>query len=121
MQQNKRALVVDSNAGSRELIRTLLEYEGYQTAEARDSLEALELAAATSPDLILIDLQMPRHEGYSTAQSLRKRGRFQKAMVALTGRELDSDPEKITAAGFTTYISKPIVLRRLHDRLAKLQ
>jgi CheY-like chemotaxis protein len=121
MQQPKKALVVDSNAGSRELIRILLEHEGFQTTEARDSLEALELASSTSPDLIMIDLQMPRHEGYSAAQKLRQDGRFKKSMVALTGRELDSDPIQISAAGFTTYIPKPIVLQGLHDRLAQLQ
>ncbi len=118
--QNKKALVVDSNAGSRELIRILLEHEGYQTVEAGDSLEAVELASATSPDLILIDLQMPRLEGYATARRLRQNGRFKKLMVALTGRDMDSDPEQITAAGFTTYISKPVVLRGFHERLAQL-
>jgi two-component system KDP operon response regulator KdpE len=119
--QQKKALVVDSNAGNRELVRILLEHEGYETIEARDSREALELASSTSPDLIMIDLQMPRHEGYSTALKLRQGGRFKKLMVALTGRELDSDPIQITAAGFTAYIPKPLVRQRLHDRLSQLQ
>src|SRR5690348_10491403 len=87
--QNKKALVVDSNAGSRELIRILLEHEGYETLEARNSREAVELADTVSPDLIFIDLQMPKAEGYSTARNLRKTGKFQKLIVALTGRELD--------------------------------
>lgn len=118
--QRKRALVVDSNAGSRELLRILLEHEGYQTSEAGNTREALALASATSPDLIMIDLQMPRHEGYSTAHELRQGGRFKKPIVALTGRELDSDPIQISAAGFSTYISKPVVLQGLHQRLAQL-
>jgi CheY-like chemotaxis protein len=117
----KKALVVDSNAGNRELVCILLEHEGYQTMEARDTREALELASSTSPDLIMIDLQMPRHEGYLTALKLRHSGRFKKLMVALTGRELDSDPIQISAAGFTAYISKPLALQRLHDRLTQLQ
>src|SRR5271165_2302760 len=120
MQRHKRALVVDGNANSRELVRILLEHEGYQTMEACDMLEALTLAAATLPDLIMIDLQMPRQEGYSTARNLRQRVRYKKLMVALTGRELDSDPVEIKAAGFTSYISKPVVRQRLHERLAQL-
>ena len=117
--QPKKALVVDSNPGGRELVRILLEHEGFQTTEASDSQEALELASANTPDLILIDLNMPRQEGYSTARKLRQ-SRFKKLVVALTGRELDSDPASITAAGFTTYIAKPIVLQGLHDRLAQI-
>jgi len=117
---SKKALVVDSNPGSRELLRVLLEHEGYQAIEARNSREALELNSSNSPDLILIDLQMPLHEGYTTAEKLRHAGRFKKTMVALTGRELDSDTEEISAAGFSTFISKPIVLRGLHDHLAQL-
>src|ERR1017187_5936561 len=109
--QHKKALVVDCNDHSRELIRILLEHEGYQTIETGDALEAVELASATSPDLILIDLQLPRLEAYATARKLRQSGRSKKPIVALTGRETDSDPAQISAAGFTAYISKPVVLR----------
>jgi CheY-like chemotaxis protein len=118
--QHKTALVVDSNPNSRELIRILLEHEGYRTVETGDSVEAVELASATSPDLVLIDLQMPRLEGYATAKKLRQSGRFKKLIVALTGRELDSDPAQISAAGFTATISKPVVLRGLHERLSQI-
>jgi CheY-like chemotaxis protein len=117
--QQKKALVVDSNPGGRELMRVLLELEGYETMEAGDSLKALELASSASPDLILIDLQMPHQEGFVTAQQLRQR-RFKQLMVALTGREMDSDPAQIIATGFSSYISKPVVLQGLHDRLAQL-
>jgi CheY-like chemotaxis protein len=116
-----KALVVDNNAGSRELIRILLEHEGYQTSEAGDAQQAVDLAATTSPDLILIDLQMPRREAYATAQKLRQNGRFKKLIVALTGREMDSDPAAIAAAGFTSFISKPVVVRGLHERLSEIQ
>jgi two-component system KDP operon response regulator KdpE len=118
--QHKKALVVDSNAGSRELIRILLEHEGFQTVETGDALEAVELASATSPDLILIDLQMPAQQGYATARRLRQSGCSKNLMVALTGRELDADTAQITAAGFTTFISKPVILQGLHERLAQI-
>jgi CheY-like chemotaxis protein len=118
--QQKKALVVDSNPGGRELMRILLEHEGYETIEAGDTSEALELASSASPDLITIDLQMARHEGLSAARRLRQSARFKKVIVALTGRELDSDPEQLTAAGFSTSIAKPIVSQCLHDRLSQL-
>src|ERR1035441_5628892 len=119
--QHKKALVVDCNDHSRELIRILLEHEGYETMETGDALEAVELASATSPDLILIDLQMPRLEGYATARKLRQSVRFKSVMVALTGRELDSDQAQISAAGFTACISKPVVLQGLHQRLSEIR
>ena len=116
----KKAIVVDRSAGSRELIRILLEHEGYETIGTGDDLEAVELARKTSPDLILIDLQWPRLDGYATVRKLRQTGCFKKLIVAMTGRDIDDDPEEITAAGFTTSISKPVVLRSLHQRLSEL-
>jgi len=116
--QNKKALVVDSNAVSCELLHILLEHQGYQSIETGDTREAVELAAATSPDVILIDLQLPRLEAYATAGKLRQDGRFKNLIVALTER--DSDPARIAAAGFSTCLSKPVVLRGLRESLAQL-
>jgi CheY-like chemotaxis protein len=67
----KKILIADDKATSRELLRTVLERQGYEVMEAADGEEALQKALAELPDLILLDLQMPRRTGYEVLGELR--------------------------------------------------
>jgi two-component system cell cycle response regulator DivK len=114
-------LIADDKDSSRELIRTVLERSGYHVFEASDGQEALEQARRNPPDLILLDLQMPRLDGFDTLRELRREQRFSSLpVVALTAYAMQGDREKALAAGFTSYVTKPVNLTELREHVAGL-
>jgi CheY-like chemotaxis protein len=117
----KRILIVDDKATSRELLRTVLEKSGYAIFEAADGGEAIEKARAESPDLILLDLQMPVRSGYEVLHELRQDPRYTTLpIIALTASAMQGDREKALAAGFTAYLTKPVSLAYLRDEVQRL-
>ena len=119
--ERRRILIADDRASSRELLRTVLVRAGYDVIEAEDGQHALEQARAGSPDLILLDLQMPRLDGYGALAELRREERFRVLpILALTASAMRGDREKILAAGFTDYLSKPAGPELVRDMVAKL-
>lgn len=114
-------LIADDRPSSRELLRTVLERAGYAVIEAGDGEEALERAQSGNPDLILMDLQMPKLDGYAVLERLRRDERFRTLPVlALTASAMSGDREKILAAGFTDYLSKPAGPDLLREAVARL-
>lgn len=117
----KRILVAEDRPASLELIRTVLESAGYEVIEALDGQEALEKATGNAVDLVLLDLQMPKIDGFGVLASLRKEPRFARIpIVALTASAMQGDRERALRAGFSAYIPKPVnlaVLRSEMDRL----
>jgi CheY-like chemotaxis protein len=117
----KRILIVDDKATSRELLRTVLEKQGYEVIEAGDGVEALRQARADSLDLILLDLQMPIRNGYDVLDELRQDPQYAAIpVIALTASAMQGDREKALAAGFTGYLTKPLALARLRDEIQRL-
>jgi CheY-like chemotaxis protein len=117
----KRILIVDDKATSRELLRTVLEKQGYTVMEAGDGAEALQKARADNPDLILLDLQMPIRDGYEVLSELRQDPRYAALpIVALTASAMQGDREKALAAGFTGYLSKPVSLAHLRNEVQRV-
>jgi CheY-like chemotaxis protein len=117
----KRILIVDDKATSRELLRTVLEKQGYAVIEAGDGEEALRQARADSLDLILLDLQMPIRNGYDVLGELRQDPQYAAIpVIALTASAMQGDREKALAAGFTGYLTKPLALARLRDEIQRL-
>lgn len=114
-------LIVDDRASSRELLRLVLERAGYAVVEAEDGQAALNNARARTPDLILLDLQMPVLDGYQVLAALRSEPRFEKLPVlALTASAMQGDRERILAAGFTDYLAKPAGPEILRATVARL-
>jgi len=114
-------LIADDRPSSRELLRTVLQRAGYAVIEAGDGEEALEQAQNGRPDLILLDLQMPKLDGYGVLARLRSDERFRTLPVlALTASAMSGDREKILAAGFTDYLSKPAGPDKLREAVARL-
>jgi CheY-like chemotaxis protein len=114
-------LIADDRASSRELLRTVLERAGYAVLEAADGEAAVEQAQSGNPDLILLDLQMPKLDGYGVLARLRAEERFRTLPVlALTASAMSGDREKIMAAGFTDYLSKPAGPELLREAVARL-
>jgi CheY-like chemotaxis protein len=117
----KRILVVDDKATSRELLRTVLENDGYIVVEAADGLEAIQKAHAENPALILLDLQLPLRSGYEVLNELRRDPQFAALpIIALTASAMQGDQEKALAAGFTAYLTKPVALTHLRGEIKRI-
>jgi two-component system, cell cycle response regulator len=92
-----------------ELMVYLLTAFGHETLEAHDGAEGIEKARREKPDLILLDIHMPRMDGYEVARRLREDSECCRAtIVAVTALAMVGDREKILASGFTGYIAKPL-------------
>ena len=117
----KRILIVEDKASSRELVRTVLEHQGYAVIEAADGDEGLLKARAEAPDLILLDLQMPIRNGYEVLTELRREPRFHSLpIIAVTASAMQGDREKALAAGFNGYLTKPLPLSSLRSEIQRL-
>jgi len=116
----KRVLLADDQPVGRELVRTALEAVGYEVVEAVDGEDALETARSSAPDLILLDIHMPRRDGISVVKELRSDPRFQTVpILALTATAMKGDRQKGLDAGFTEYLTKPLSLTELRDVIAR--
>ena len=107
-------LIADDYDDNRELLRLMLETEGYRIREARDGLEALDAARAEAPALALIDLSMPALDGWGTLRALRADERTRHIpCVAVTAFAANQDRQRALEAGFDAYISKPFRAKEL--------
>jgi two-component system cell cycle response regulator DivK len=104
-----RVLVVEDNEKNMKLFRDVLLAAGYRTLEATTGGEAVAVAAEHSPDLVLMDIQLPDIDGVEALARLRADGRTASVPVlALTAQAMDGDRERFLAAGFDDYLSKPV-------------
>jgi CheY-like chemotaxis protein len=96
------------------MLKDYLELAGYTVITARDGVEAIIQARHARPDLILMDVQMPRMDGLEATRKLRSEPDFKYTpIIALTALAMPSDREHCLAAGMDEYISKPINLKAL--------
>ncbi|WP_413585096.1 response regulator [Bdellovibrio sp. HCB274] len=102
-----KVLAVDDSPDNRELIKSLLHTSGIDVTEVDSGEAALNQASMQKYDLVLMDIQMPGLDGYSTLSELRHRG-FQGPVVALTAHAMKEDKERALAAGFADHLTKPI-------------
>jgi two-component system cell cycle response regulator DivK len=110
----KKILVVDDNNDSRELVVKVLKNQGYEMIEAIDGEDALEKAVSEKPDLILMDISIPKINGYEVTKRLKSIEEVKKIpVVALTAHAMRGDRVKALEAGCEGYISKPINVREL--------
>jgi two-component system, cell cycle response regulator DivK len=102
-------LVVEDNQKNMKLFRDVLLAKGYRTLEATTGEEAVALAAQHTPDLVLMDIQLPGIDGVEALGRLRADGRAASVPVlALTAQAMEGDRERFLAAGFDGYLSKPV-------------
>ncbi len=116
-----KILVAEDDPLSRELVTELLEDWGYEVVEACDGREALQQIKETSPDLVLLDIQMPILNGFAVVSQLRQDARFAALrVVAVTAYAMQGDREKGLSAGFDAYITKPIDPENLKTQIEQL-
>lgn len=117
----KQVLIADDSQSSRDLLRFIVERSGCSVVEARDGEEALALALEFPPDLFILDLNMPRLDGYSLASELRKQQAFvQTPIIALSAGVTQTDSVRITEAGFSAFLSKPVPPAGLRKCISEL-
>ena len=115
-----KILVVEDNDLNMKLIRAVLQYGGYEILEARDGESALREAAGAQPDLILMDVQLPKMSGLDVTRQLRSdEATASVPVIAMTAYALRGDKEKIMEAGCDGYVSKPIDTRALPGVIAE--
>jgi signal transduction histidine kinase/CheY-like chemotaxis protein/HPt (histidine-containing phosphotransfer) domain-containing protein len=102
-----RILVVDDGETNRKLIRLILARAGAEVLCAENGLEAVHTVETESPDLVLMDMQMPVMDGYSATRELRAKG-CAVPIVALTAHAMKGDEQKCFSAGCTGYLAKPV-------------
>ena len=118
--QNARILYIEDNPENRILVKRVLEAEGYTVVEAPDAKSGLKEAQASRPDLILIDINLPEVDGYTTTARIKATpGLEDIKVVALTANVMKGDREKTLAAGCDGYIQKPIDVDRLPRQIAR--
>jgi two-component system, cell cycle response regulator DivK len=110
----ERILVVEDNEKNMKLFRDVLSATGYRTLEARTGGEAVELATAQAPALVLMDIQMPDVNGVEALHRLRADERTAGIPVlAVTAQAMQGDRERFLAEGFDGYLSKPVNVSEL--------
>jgi CheY-like chemotaxis protein len=113
-------LIVEDNEANRLLASAVLERDGFRVEMAGNSKEALDMLAARTPDLILMDVQLPGVDGLSFTRTLKHDEKMAAIpVVALTALAMLGDRERTLEAGCAGYISKPINTRTFADEVRK--
>jgi len=122
LKTRRRILVVDDNRDAAQMLALLLKMGGDETHTAHDGEEALERAAAIRPEIIILDIGLPKLNGYEVCRSIREQPWGQPiTMVAVTGWAREEDRQKSQEAGFNGHLIKPVDHRVLTKLVADLQ
>jgi two-component system cell cycle response regulator DivK len=117
----KKILIVEDNELNMKLFHDLLEAQGYDILETREGLQALSLARAHRPDLILMDIQLPEISGLEVTKWLKEDDELAGIpVVAVTAFAMKGDEERIREGGCEAYISKPISVAHFLETIRKL-
>jgi two-component system, cell cycle response regulator DivK len=109
-----RVLVVEDNPKNLKLVRDVLAFSGYEVIEATSGEDGVRLAEEASPDLILMDLQLPGIDGAEALRQIRAKDRHAGIpVVAVTAFAMNEDRTRAFESGFSGYVEKPISARSL--------
>jgi CheY-like chemotaxis protein len=119
--RKRRILVVDDNDDAVESLAILLEMMSYDVRTASDGIQAVEVAAAFSPDVVLLDIGLPGIDGYEAAKRIRALdGGDAVYLVALTGWGQEDDLRRSREAGFDHHLVKPVDPDTIEDVLRRV-
>jgi two-component system, cell cycle response regulator DivK len=115
---NLTILHIEDNFENRILVRRLLQFAGYDVHEAENAYDALEQLETLTPDMILMDINMPDIDGYSLTRQLKSNIKFRNIpIIAITANVMKGDREKSLLAGCDGYIDKPINVDSFIDQI----
>ncbi len=116
-----RILIVDDDPSMLELLDTRLSLAGYRTIQARDGYDGLNKLRDTSPHAMLLDINMPRLDGFEVLRAMRKQGFLPRVPVmVLTARNQPADVQEAVKLGASDFLTKPFDDQRLLARVARL-
>jgi CheY-like chemotaxis protein len=119
MIMTKRILVVEDNPDNRTLIIDVLASMNYEVIVAEDGEDGIAKAEKDIPDLILMDLSLPKMDGWTATKIIKEKDALKHIpIIALTAHAMVGDREKALQSGCNDYVSKPIDLRELSSKLA---
>src|SRR3981189_1562826 len=105
----KTVLIVEDNELNMKLVNDLLEAHGYYTLQTKDGVEALRMAPAPRPDLLLMEIQLPEVSGLEVAKGFKEDAELRSIpIIAVTAFAMKGDEQKIRDGGCESYIAKPI-------------
>ena len=120
MMMSKIVLIVEDNELNLKLFHDLLDSQGYETLQTREGLQAMALARAHSPDLILMDIQLPEISGLEVTKWLKDDEELAHIpVIAVTAFAMKGDEERIRQGGCEAYISKPISVMHFLETVRK--
>ena len=118
--ERKKILVVDDDKKNRYLVSFLLEKEGFEVVIATNGWEGLEAAKKQQVDLIIMDIKMPKMDGYEATRRIRRLKKYKSIpIIALTSYAMREDKERVMKAGCTGYMSKPITPEIFTEEIKK--
>lgn len=117
---NGRILVIEDNMDNMTLIADVLLSLEYNVIQAPDGVQGVQKAISERPDLILMDLSLPRLDGWKATRQIKAHPDLRQIpIIALTAHAMAGDRERALEAGCDDYLSKPINLRELANKLEK--
>ena len=116
MDEKKKVLIVEDEKSIVDILRFNLEREGYQTLTAYDGRAGLEMALTKDPDLVLLDVMLPKMIGFDVCRGIRDKG-SNVPVIILTAREEEADKVLGLEIGADDYITKPFSMRELMARI----
>ena len=117
----RKILVADDDQDSAESLAMLLQMMGHEVRSALNGLEALAVAAAFEPDLIVLDIGLPGLDGYEVCRRIRQQPWAHTVVIAaLTGWTRDEDRDRSQEAGFNHYLVKPVDPKALADLVGRI-
>ena len=118
---SQKILVADDEPNIVISIEYLMKREGYTVLVARDGQEALDMIARDRPDLVLLDVMMPKKSGFEVCQAVRASEELQSTKILmLTAKGRDTDLAKGLALGADAYMTKPFSTRELVQKVAEM-
>ena len=118
MNVRRQVLLVEDDESTIEVVKMELEFLGYEVMIAKDGLQALQMLGEQEPDLVIMDIQLPKMDGFEAVRQIRANPAIRDIpILAATAKALTGDLEKCMAAGCDGYISKPFTHRELETAI----
>lgn len=106
---SRKILLVEDNEVNMRLVKLTLKNQHYEFIEATNGEDAIEFAEEHKPDLIILDIQLPKMDGYEVARVLKSKESLKTIpIIALTAHAMKGDEERVLSAGCDAYVSKPL-------------
>jgi len=117
----EKILIVEDSPQNMRLLEMVLGAKGYTLLEATDGEEGLDMAMREQPDLIIMDIQLPKMDGLEVTRKLRETPAFSHTpIIGITAYAMKGDRERVIESGCDAYLSKPISTRELPEVIAQM-